>query len=229
MFDTKLYKWCFQHRHPIFLAGLLTFFVLPEIVEKAFFFRLRFPLVISILIFSSMLIIHTTKKKRGLAYSLVTILIIFILFWAFFKNTTEIELTSISLLFIYFTYVSYYLYKDVLGPKKVTSSVIFGAFAGYFLIGILFFFIFVLLDVAYPDTISVDMSNPNIGYNEAFYFSMITLTTIGYGDFAPTSVLGQKVAVLEGLIGQFYIAAVMATIVGKFLSNTPEKNSPTEK
>jgi len=51
-----------------------------------------------------------------------------------------------------------------------------------------------------------------------FYFSFITLTTIGYGDFAPTSILGQKIAILEGLIGQFYIAIVMAILVGKFLS-----------
>jgi hypothetical protein len=57
---------------------------------------------------------------------------------------------------------------------------------------------------------------------DMFYFSFITLTTIGYGDFTPSSALGQKIAILEGLIGQFYLAIVMAILVGKFLSHNPE-------
>jgi len=76
---------------------------------------------------------------------------------------------------------------------------------------------FSLFDLAYPDTINVDMIANN-GIDDMLYFSFITLTTIGYGDFSPTSALGQKLAILEGLIGQFYIAIIMAILVGKFLT-----------
>ena len=94
---------------------------------------------------------------------------------------------------------------------------IIGAFAGYFMIGVMFFFIYGFLDRAYPDTISVDMTSEN-GPNDMIYFSFITLTTIGYGDFSPTSDIGQKIAILQGLVGQFYIAIIMAILVGKFLT-----------
>jgi hypothetical protein len=206
------------------LAGLLAFFILPEIVEKVFFIRVRFPIIISLLIFSSILIIHTSKSKRILAYGIVLMFGILMVLWTFFDPENIMRIIPFSLLFIYFSFISYYLFLDVLYSEQVTSSVIFGAFACYFLIGVLFTFIFVLLDIAYPDTINVDMTNKE-GIEHTLYFSFITLTTIGYGDYAPTSTLGQKVAILEGLIGQFYIATIMATIVGKFLSSkTPAKD-----
>lgn len=125
------------------------------------------------------------------------------------------------LLFLYFAFITYILFKDLLRSEDITGSVIIGAFAGYFLIGVMWFFIFGLLDSVYPDTTSVDMTNVDVGEEDMLYFSFITLTTIGYGDYSPTSSLGQKIAVLEGLLGQFYIAIIMAILVGKFLSRKP--------
>ena len=79
--------------------------------------------------------------------------------------------------------------------------------------------------VAQVESVHINVLNSNVelinqeGIEDMFYFSFITLTTIGYGDFAPTSELGQKIVILEGLTGQFYIAIVMAILVGKFLSH----------
>ena len=92
------------------------------------------------------------------------------------------------------------------------------------MIGVIFFFVYGFSDLAYPDTVNVDISQQK-GVEDMFYFSFITLTTIGYGDFSPTSALGQRVAIIQGLIGQFYLAIVMAILVGKYLSyNQSEEN-----
>jgi hypothetical protein len=213
----KFYDWCYAHRHPIFLVGLVSFFLLPEIIQKVFLTDTRFPVIVLILVFSSVLIIHDPENDKPLIITLVLIFIFFLGIWSFLGTNQKMQSIAFTLLFVYFTLITYYLFLDILQSKDVTSSVIFGAFAGYFLIGVLFFFIFALLNVAYPETLNIDMEGDD-SLENVLYFSFITLTTIGYGDFAPTSTLGQKIAILEGLTGQFYIAAVMATIVGKFLS-----------
>jgi len=214
---TKLFDWLFTHRHPIFLVGLLTFFILPEVFEKIFHITFSFKFFIAILIISSMLLIHASPGKRFLSYALVASLIIFLFIWNRSRESSDLDQTGFAVLFIYFSFISFFLFRDLMQNKKITGSVIIGAFAGYFMIGVIYFFIFAFLDNAYPDTISVDLQRYR-GLEDMFYFSFITLTTIGYGDFAPTSILGQKIAILEGLIGQFYIAIVMAILVGKFLS-----------
>lgn len=226
MKSTSAYDWMLEHRHPIFLGGLLSFFIVPEILDKIFGVHISFEGVLVVLIVTSILIIQTSPKKRFLSYVLVLVLVSFVIFVNYYDGDVNLNNYVYLFLFAYFSFITYYLFKDLLRSKKITSSVIIGAFAGYFLIGVIWFFIFGYLDSYFPDTVNVELDGP-AGVQDMFYFSFITLTTIGYGDFSPTSELGQKVAVLEGLVGQFYIAIVMAILVGKFLSgdaNAEEQN-----
>ena len=217
MTTNKIYKWGIEHRHPIFLVGLLLFFIVPELFEKVFLIRFPFQAMLVVLVVSSVLLIQTSPKSRFLTYGLVLTLLIFLFIWNRYQEQRSIEGIAYLFLFIYFSFTTFFLFKDLLRSQKVTASMIIGAFAGYFMIGVMFFFIYGFLDRAYPDTISVDMTSEN-GPNDMIYFSFITLTTIGYGDFSPTSDIGQKIAILQGLVGQFYIAIIMAILVGKFLT-----------
>ncbi|MCG8305984.1 MAG: potassium channel family protein [Cytophagales bacterium] len=218
MKSSKLYKWGLAHRHPIFLVGLISFFILPELFERVFLLKFPFQIMLTILVVASVLLIQTSPKRRFLTYGLVLALLIFLFIWNLYQNSKSLEGAAYMFLFIYFSFTTFYLFKDLMRSQKITASVIMGAFAGYFMIGVIYFFVYGYLDSAYPDTISVDMTKEH-GVDDMLYFSFITLTTIGYGDFSPTSPLGQKIAILQGLIGQFYIAIVMAILVGKFLSH----------
>lgn len=219
---SKAHNYFFEHRHPVFLIGLLSFFILPEMFEKIFYVTVRPQVLFIGLIISSTLLVHGSRRVKYLSYGYVFTLILFIVIWNNYRDKTQMELVAYVLLFSYFSFISFFLFKDLTRSTRITPSVIIGAFAGYFLIGVIFLFVFSLFDLAYPDTVSVDMSIRS-GADDMLYFSFITLTTIGYGDFSPISSLGQKVAILEGLIGQFYIATVMAILVGKFLTHKEEK------
>ncbi len=61
-------------------------------------------------------------------------------------------------------------------------------------------------------------------YDEEFwlwrliYYSFITLTTIGYGDITPANAFSETLAWIEGLIGQSYIAILVASLVGMYIA-----------
>jgi hypothetical protein len=47
------------------------------------------------------------------------------------------------------------------------------------------------------------------------YYSFITLTTVGYGDVVPIKAASRGMAIVEAILGQFYIAVLIAELIGK--------------
>jgi hypothetical protein len=52
--------------------------------------------------------------------------------------------------------------------------------------------------------------------SDLLYFSVITLTTVGFGDLTPANEIARAVTVAEALLGQLYLVSVVAGVVGGF-------------
>lgn len=50
---------------------------------------------------------------------------------------------------------------------------------------------------------------------EALWWAVVTLTTVGYGDYAPASDLGRTLSNTEALLGQLYLVTIVAVLVGR--------------
>ena len=61
------------------------------------------------------------------------------------------------------------------------------------------------------------------------YFSLTTLTTIGYGDVSPVAAAARSAAALEGVFGQFYVAVVVAQLVGSKLAEANLREPPDRR
>jgi hypothetical protein len=57
------------------------------------------------------------------------------------------------------------------------------------------------------------------------YFSLITLTTIGYGDITPLTMKARYAAIAEGVTGQFYLAILVARLVGMQMNRSMSQQS----
>jgi Ion channel len=57
------------------------------------------------------------------------------------------------------------------------------------------------------------------------YFSVVTLATVGYGDYSAATDLGRTTAASEGLLGQIYLVTVVAVIVSRLRPARAERAS----
>jgi uncharacterized membrane protein len=59
---------------------------------------------------------------------------------------------------------------------------------------------------------------PHLLQLDLLYFSFVTLATVGYGDILPTSETARMLAMIEAVVGQFYVAVIVAVFVGMYSS-----------
>ena len=131
-----------------------------------------------------------------------------------------ITVTSATTLFLGF--VAYTIIGEVARLRTVTFDTIFGAGCGYLLIGAIWAFIYSIINVlANPGFIFTDVASlplkPDLIQQSRliplFYFSFITLTSTGFGDILPLAPVAKAFAVSEAVIGQFYVAILVARLV----------------
>jgi hypothetical protein len=105
---------------------------------------------------------------------------------------------------------------------RVTLDVMLGAVTAYLLVALLFAGLYSL--VFHLDSQSfrlpewIERGAVEAVRTEMVYFSLVTLATLGYGDILPSSPFTQMLAVIEAVIGQFFIAVLVAWLVGMFIS-----------
>ena len=66
-----------------------------------------------------------------------------------------------------------------------------------------------------------------VASNDFIYYSFVTLTTVGYGDITPVSPPARTLSWLEAMMGQFYIAVLVAFLVGIRISQGLVKSGET--
>lgn len=106
--------------------------------------------------------------------------------------------------------------KRTLRPGRVTVFRVIGAIAGYLLIGFTWAFAYQLIVQEIPDAIYFEPGTAEAAGQPGhlIYFSFITLTTVGYGDAHPVHPAARSLAVAEALVGQLYLATLIASLVG---------------
>ena len=126
---------------------------------------------------------------------------------------TKLKLVCLSIL-VFMTL------KRTLRPGSVTVYRVIGGIAGYLLIGYTWTFAYQLVVQQAPGAIHFEAGVADtfsLEPNHLIYFSFITLTTVGYGDVRPVHPVVRSLAVAEALVGQLYIAILIASLVGMAL------------
>jgi len=108
--------------------------------------------------------------------------------------------------------------------KVIDVRTVLGAVCIYVLLGMLYAFLYAAIDALSSGPFFVQTAHATTP--DFLYFSYITQTTVGYGDFTAQGDLGRALAVLEAMGGQLYLVTVIAVLVSR-LSNVTLGGGPS--
>lgn len=82
----------------------------------------------------------------------------------------------------------------------------------------------IILIIITINTITISWLEPDISKTDALWWSIVTLTTVGYGDITPVTVGGRFIAILDMFVGIGFLAIFTATIAGIFVDKKIKNN-----
>lgn len=103
------------------------------------------------------------------------------------------------------------LFRELM--KDLDVDAVAGSIFGYFLITLAFALFYVKLEAARPG--SFDLGNSEEHVSSLVYFSLVTITTLGFGDITPISRLARVVVGIEAATGLMYVAVFIGRVIGR--------------
>ena len=180
--------------------------------------HLFFTIAFSAILFSAMLAISQTKRQTILIALVVVPLLVsnWLLFWI--KIPAVFTATRLFyILFLVFTIVM--ILRFIIKSDHVTRDVLYAALVVYLLIGVTWSLIYAHLEHQVPGSFDFLKGQIQINDYTFIYYSFVTLTTLGYGDVTPLTSQAGALVILEALIGQLYLAIMIARLVGLQISH----------
>jgi hypothetical protein len=106
------------------------------------------------------------------------------------------------------------LMRFVLDREVLTSDRLWGAAAAYLMMGVLWSILYQIIDRLGVPAFAIRGASADMHLNDLLYFSFGTLTTSGFGDIVPVTRVAQTAAMIEGIVGQLFMAILIARLVG---------------
>jgi len=130
--------------------------------------------------------------------------------------------------FVFFGYVIAQLIHFILRAPRVDANVLCAGVSGFLMLGLTWAPLYLLISRLNSAAFSLPAGQgPTLDGFNAFYFSFVSLCTVGYGDITPVSRGAKMLAVLEAITGLFYMAMLISRLVSVYSSNPPETRSKT--
>ncbi len=154
----------------------------------------------------------------------------------FIISTTMITDTIISsnilaefqlfMTFLFLILTTWQAWNQVLFTGRVDQNKIIGAICIYLLLGLLWAFAYLIAETYYPGSMN-GLEHDQWQYNtgDLVYYSLVTLTTLGYGDITPDQPITKFLAYMEAVIGIFYTTILVASLIGIRLSGVDSRKT----
>ncbi len=161
--------------------------------------------------------IWSVAKQRGLL-AVALLLSVPAMVLAFAPNALA-GMTGLVLTMAMLGFICVVFLRRIFQHPVVTSGTVSASLVVYLLLGVIWYQGYTVVERLYPGSFyGVSASDGVATASELFYYSFVTLTTLGYGDMGPVGDYARSMAITEAVVGQLYLVVLVASLVGMFLS-----------
>jgi hypothetical protein len=218
--DPAWRRWIACYKFTLLLGALLLLVLAPlavgDAVERSLIFGLAF---IVVMLFG---VLVTVDRRRLLVPALLMAgLAILAQLSAFAYGEHQFPELRLALYTGFVAFIAGLIVRDVLKAERVTWDKIQGAVCAYLLIGVAWALLYAWVEVGDPQAFARSGERAASYTGEPlFYYSFVTLTTLGYGDIAPVSQTARTLSWLEAAFGQIYLVVLVARLVSLHLTQS---------
>jgi hypothetical protein len=214
----------FRRRFFILAVSLLAFILFTPLVQGFVGIQILWNIFLTGILLSG---VHAvSEKKRNVYTASLLALPMLVYSWSAYFVETNLYVVIVGSLcgVLFFAYMIVNILIFIYRQDKVTRDLISGAVVVYLLMAIMWTFIYRLIEAAHPGSFTI----PTTDIHERMrfiYFSLVTISTLGYGDIVPKTSLASSLATLEAVVGQLYLVTTVAWLVGVRVSQSTERKS----
>jgi len=222
-------------RHTVLLAAIVTAFLVRPLIGDSGAATSLFSLAMLVLLLLALYNIDvdemvgdretllSQKRRRSIIAWMLAVPAIVERFAIAVAPSHALYLAGSILWLLLFAYITWSELRAVLRQRQITREVISMSISVYLLFGLTFGLFFIVLRDLQPNAFSFTGTGPPSDQQVIpvlIYFSLTTLSTIGFGDITPITLQARYSAVAEGIAGQFYLAILVARLVGMQMSQS---------
>ena len=215
-------KACYKDRFLFLIVFIVALIVLGPFISGYIKLRLFMNLFFSIIFLAT---IYAVSQK--IHHIIITAILIVPTLLAVWTPDIPMHNTLLTIGYIcglvVFAFAIISILNYIFSEETVTRQTISAAVAVYLLLALMWTFIYRLIENLYPGSFAVAHDKLQDAPNIYLYFSLVTITTLGYGDITPTGSQAVSMAVLEAITGQIYLVVVVAWFVGLYVSRKSKK------
>jgi voltage-gated potassium channel len=237
----ELHRRLAPHRHTALLAAIIAAFLVRPLIGDSGAGPIMFSSALLVLLLLALYnidvdemvgeretLLAQKRRRRIIAWALGILAIVARLSVTFVPSRS-LYLADSFLWLLLFAFITWNELRAVLKQKEITREVISMSISVYLLFGLTFGLFYIVLHDLQPNAFSFGAGGPASEQQVIpvlIYFSLTTLSTIGFGDITPLTLQARYAAVAEGITGQFYLAILVARLVGMQMTQSP--NQPAE-
>ena len=220
-------------RFPLLLASLVALILVspflgePDVRAHAGVRELALGLLFMTMLMTAAYAASRSRVTVIAAWCLVApVLLLWLVDLATGPDWVAIPRNAMGIVFVGFVVIL--IFRFLFSTVRVTTDTIAASLCIYFLLAVLWAEVYSIMEILEPGSFHVvgsEAQDAPLGLGAggtamALYYSLVTMTTLGYGDVVPRSAPARSFAAMEAVTGQMYLAVLVARLVGMHIAHS---------